>query len=446
VKSRNLLHSDAERIWTAALHAVDPESAVRKYVKRRRNLLQVQGRSFDLDRIRNVWILGAGKAASPMGKALETILGEYLKGGFLVTKYGHGLPLKKIEMMEAGHPLPDANSVAAASRIDLFAQNRIGPDDLVFCLFSGGASSLMVSPARGITLEDKLQCTQIMMRAGASIRELNAVRKHLSSLKGGGLAMRLMPARIVSLILSDVVGDDIGVVASGPTVPDATTYSDCLEIFDKLKVSDTIPRAVKKHFAKGSAGRIKETLKSGDPIFRKSYSVIIGNNSQACSAALRQARRLGYRSVVLTSRLEGDNEAAAQFHMSIMEEIALEDRPLRRPACIISGGETTVEVRGGGRGGRNQEFALHCVLPLAGLPAPCLIASLGTDGTDGPTDAAGAVADNSTLTRSLKFGPSFLRAALEHNDSYTFFSRLDDLIITGPTRTNVMDLHIMLVG
>ncbi|MEJ2245025.1 MAG: glycerate kinase [Acidobacteriota bacterium] len=443
----HFLRFDAESIWKAALQAVNPESAVRKFVKRRKNILQVHGSSFDLDAMGNVWVLGAGKAAAPMGKALERILGKYLTGGFLVTKYGHSLPLKKLEIMEAGHPLPDENSVVSADRIRSFMESWILSGDLVLCVFSGGASSLLVSPARGITLKDKLECARVMMNAGASIHELNAVRKHLSALKGGGFARLLPQVRgVVSLILSDVVGDDLGTIASGPTVPDTTTFSDCMDALNRLKIQNRIPQAVITRFIKGKAGRIEETPKSGDPVFLKYKSFIVGNNALACTAAARKARRLGYRSLILTSRLEGDTEAAARFHMSILEEVVSQRRPLSRPACILSGGETTVKVTGDGSGGRNQEFVLHCVRRLSELPAPCLVASIGTDGTDGPTDAAGAIADNSTLTRSLKYGSSFLKESLDNNDSHTFFKRLNDLIITGPTRTNVMDLHILLIG
>jgi glycerate 2-kinase len=446
VKSRHVLRADAARVWTAALRAVDPEAAIRRIVKRNGNTLQVDRFRFDLDKFRKIWVLGAGKAAAPMGRAVERILDRYLAGGILVTKYGHSLRLKALEVMEAGHPLPDANSMASGTRIVSLAENGIESDDLVFCLFSGGASALLVSPAQGITLEDKLACTQLLMNGGADIHELNAVRKHLSRLKGGQLARLLAPSKVVSLVLSDVVGDDLSTIASGPMVPDCTTFGDCVDILNKLQLMSRIPAAVRKRFELGAAGQIDETPKKGDPVFSGNRAFIVGSNAQACAAAARMARHLGYRVMVLTSRLEGDNAEAARFHMSVASEIVFERRPLRRPACVLSGGETTVRVAGRGQGGRNQEFALHCVRDLARLPAPCLVASLGTDGTDGPTDAAGAIADNSTLLRSMKYGAHFLSESLNNNDSHAFFKRLDDLIVTGPTRTNVMDLHIVMVG
>jgi glycerate 2-kinase len=446
VKSPRILRAEAAKIWTAAVYAVDPISAVRKVIRRKGNLLQVNRRRYDLSHGRNLWVLGAGKAAASMGKAVEDVLGRYLTGGVLATKYGHGLALRKLEVIEAAHPLPDANSLAAAARIIDFAKNRIAPGDLVLCLLSGGASPLLVSPAQGIHLEDNLTCTQLLQNSGADIHELNAVRKHLSTIKGGGLARLLAPTRVVTLILSDVVGDEVDTIASGPMSPDSTTFGDCLEIFGKYRLMDRIPPAVKQRLELGAAGKIEETPKEGDPAFRNTATVMVGSNAQACTAAAQAAKRLGYHVCVLTSRLEGDNGEAARFHMNVASEIVFQNRPLRRPACIISGGETTVKITGLGKGGRNQDFALHCVRQLARLSAPCLVASMGTDGTDGPTEAAGAVADNTTLIRSMKYGTHFLSESLINNDSYTFFKQLGDLIVTGPTRTNVMDLHIILVG
>jgi glycerate 2-kinase len=446
VKTHNTLRADAARVWAEALRAVEPGSAIRKVVRRSGRMLQIDRCRFDLDTIRKIWILGAGKAAAPMGQAIEKVLGCYVAGGILATKYGHSLPLKRLQIIEAGHPLPDANSIASGIQFLSLAKNQIQSGDLVICILSGGASTLLVSPAQGITLEDKLACTGLLLNSGADIHELNAVRKHMSSIKGGGLARSLAQARVVSLILSDVVGDDIATIASGPMAPDPTTFGDCIEILQKLRLWSQVPPAVKQRFELGAAGRIEETPKEGDPVFSENKTFIVGSNAQACTAAAQEARRLGYHAMVLTSRLEGDNGEAARFHVSVAKEIVFQRRPIRRPACIISGGETTVRVAGKGKGGRNQEFVLHCVRQLSRLPAPCIVASLGTDGTDGPTEAAGAIADNTTLTRSMKYGAHFLSESLNDNDSYNYFRRLGDLIITGPTRTNVMDLHIIMVG
>jgi hydroxypyruvate reductase len=446
MKSCRTLRSDAAHIWSAALRAVDPQKAVRKFVNRAESRLTIGARRMDLGDYDHIWVLGAGKAAAPMARAIEKILGKHLTGGILVTKYGHGAAVKSLEIIEAGHPLPDGQGLLAGERITRLAGTQIGPRDLVLCLLSGGGSALLVSPAPGITLEDKLACTAVLLKAGASIHELNAVRKHLSTLKGGGLARVLRRTPVISLILSDVVGDDLDTIASGPLVPDTTTYRDCLNILERLGVACQIPVAVLQRLEAGLAGRLPDTPKPGDPVFRLKDNVLVGSNSQACTAAAAAARRLGYHTLVVTSRLTGDTGEAAAFHMSIAQEVVACGRPVRRPACILSGGETTVRVAGSGTGGRNQEFVLRCVRTLAHLPAPCLVGSIGTDGTDGPTDAAGAVADNATLSRSVKFGSDFLAQSIRDNNSYEFFKKLGDLIITGPTRTNVMDLHIVLVG
>ena len=445
MKSPHQLRVDVARIWHAALGAVDPAAAVRRFVSRTGSRLSVGTQQLDLGAVSRIWVLGAGKAVAPMAQALERILGDRLEGGVLVTRYGHGSPLRKLELLEAGHPLPDENSVAAGRRFMSMAKN-IRPRDLVLFLLSGGGSALLAAPAPGLTLDDKLECTRLLLNSGASIQETNAIRKHLSCLKGGGLARLLGGVPVISLILSDVVGDDPDVIASGPLVPDTTTFRDCEEILRRLHIERLVPAAVRQRLKAGCAGTIPENPKPGNPLFRKKTHLIVGSNSQACDAAARTARRLGYHTLVLTSTLTGNTAEAARFLMSVLGEIVARERPLRRPACLISGGETTVKVTGTGRGGRNQEFVLHCVRSCAHLRAPCLVGSLATDGTDGPTDAAGALADNTTLARSIKFGADFLAECMEDNNSYEFFRRLGDQIVTGPTRTNVMDLQFLLAG
>jgi glycerate 2-kinase len=446
MKSEHGLRADASRIWTAALRAVGAETAVRRHLKRQGHEIRVARKKFDLSRAGHVWLIGAGKAAAPMARAFEKILGRYLSGGLVVTKYGHGMPLKKVQLLEAGHPLPDANSAAAAVAMISFIRSQVLPGDLVFCVLSGGASALLSSPTPDFTWEEKQACTHLMLNAGADIHQLNTVRKHLSSLKGGGLARLLAPTPVVALVLSDVVGDRLDTIASGPLAPDPSTFADSVEILRLLQIYDRVPESVRRRFAAGVAGEQPETPKSEDPCFRSVLNVVVGSNSLACSEAAATARRLGYKTAVLTTVLEGDTREAARFHLSIAQEIVAAGRPIRRPACLISGGETTVKVTGTGKGGRNQEFALACARALASLPAPCVVASVGTDGTDGPTDAAGAVADGSTLQRSLKYGATFLSNSLNNNDSYVFFERLGDLIITGPTGTNVADLRLVLIG
>jgi len=446
MRSHGRLRADAAKIWAAGLLAVEPAAAVRRWMRREGEQLVVGRRRFRLDRGRRVWVLGAGKAAAPMARAVETILGNRIHGGLVVTRYGYGLPLRRLTLLEAGHPFPDENGVAAAAGIARLAGTEIGAHDLVICLLSGGGSALLAAPAPGITLADKLACTRLLLNCGATIQETNAVRKHLSVVKGGGLARMLAAVRVISLILSDVVGDDLDAIASGPLVPDTTTFADCKDIVRRLGIENRLPRAVRRRLDDGAGGGIPETPKPGDPIFRNKFPVMVGSNAQACGAAAAAARRLGYRPLVLTSRLAGDTREAARFHLSIAEEIAAAGRPVRRPACLISGGESTVLVTGKGKGGRNQEFVLQCVSGLARQQTPCVAASIATDGSDGPTDAAGALADNRTLARSFESGSRFLEDCIRDNDAYEFFRRLDDLVVTGPTRTNVMDLHLFMVG
>jgi glycerate 2-kinase len=446
VKPLSRLRKDAARIWSVALRAVDPETAVRDHLRIKGGALLLGPRSITPDPRKSIWVIGVGKASAPMALAAERILGRRLAGGLIVTKYGHGLPLKKIETLESGHPLPDANGLNAGERIRNFAGEKVQSGDLVLCLLSGGGSALLPAPAPGITLDDKLACTRLLLRAGATIHEMNAIRKHLSTLKGGGMARLFSGARVVSLILSDVVGDSLDTIASGPLVPDSTTFAGCLDVLKRLNCLDAVPAPVRKRLEDGAAGFIPETPKPGDPVFRQKEHLIVGSNSQACRAAAAAARALGYRSLVLSTRLEGDTREAAGFHMSIAEEMDAGGMPVRRPACILTGGETTVKLTGHGKGGRNQEFVLHCVARLAAIKAHCAVVSIGTDGTDGPTDAAGAVADNLTLERSIAIGPRFLADTMEQNNSYEFFDVLGDLIRTGPTRTNVMDLRMILMG
>lgn len=446
MKTAAALRRDAARIWRAALLAVDPEAAVRGVVRLRGEELRIGRERLDLRTFGHVWVLGAGKGAAPMARAIERTLGGRIAGGLVITPYGYALPSGRLETLEARHPLPDAAGRRAAARLEALARERVGGDDLVLCLLSGGASALLPAPAEGIALGDKLECTRLLMNAGADIHELNAVRKHLSAIKGGQLARTLSPARVVTLALSDVVGDDFGTIASGPLSPDPTTFGDCVAILRRYRLLGRVPPSVGRRLRRGAAGKIDETPKPGDPVFARSSGVIVAGGSDACAAAVRRARQLGYRAAVITSCLEGDTGEAARFHLGIAEEIARRGRPLGRPACVVSGGETTVRVTGRGKGGRNQEFVLCSVAGLGRMPAPALVASLGTDGIDGPTDAAGAVADHETLARCRRFGADFLPAALREHDSHTFFRRLGDLIVTGPTRTNVGDLHIVLVG
>jgi hydroxypyruvate reductase len=377
-----------------------------------------------------------------MAGAMEDILQQRLNSGLVITKYGHGLPLEKVQVIEAGHPVPDEAGFWGAQQIVRFLEKK-EDKDLVFFLISGGGSALLPYPHEGLTLEDKQDVTKILLGAGANIHEINVLRKHLSRVKGGRLAKIAHPATMVSFILSDVIGDDLDSIASGPAVPDHSTYHDCLAILDKYQIFDRIPHAAKEILQKGVRGELEETPKPGDPVFERMQNLIIGSNILAVKAAEHKAVELGYSTLILSTLIEGETRDVAKVHAAIAKEILSSGNPMGRPACVISGGETTVTIRGKGKGGRNQEFSLAGAIDIDGMDHVLLL-SAGTDGTDGPTDAAGAIADGTTAARARKIGMDPIRY-LRDNDSYHFFKALDDLIITGPTHTNVMDLRIILV-
>lgn len=431
-EQRARLRKDLESLFTAGLQAVDPEAAVAGFLGRRKR---------ELNRFGRVYLVGAGKAGVPMARAAEETAGERYAGGIVIVKEGHGGRLRNTEVLEASHPEPGRRGAEATAALLEFLQLRVGREDLLIVVLSGGGSALLVSPADGITLEDKKAATSALIRCGARIQEINAVRKHLSRVKGGRLLDYAGECRVLTLILSDVVGDDIPSIASGPTSPDPSTFQDCREIVRRYDLSSKLPEPVLKLIEAGE----EESPKPGDARFERVSNHIVAGNIQALEAAARQARKLGYRPLVLSSSLEGDTAAAAGFHVAILREILASENPVARPCCLISGGETTVEVKGDGKGGRNMEFVLWCARWVDGWSGAFVVASLGSDGNDGPTDAAGAAAFPDTVERARGQGLT-AEDFLERNDSYHFFKALDDLIVTGPTRTNVMDLRFVLVG
>jgi hydroxypyruvate reductase len=431
-----------EDIFTAGVKAVDPERAVQKYVRRQGNQLFVGDCSYILDTYRRIFLIGAGKGTAPMAKALEDILGERLTKGLIIVKYGHGIPLEKTQILEAAHPIPDDAGLRATEELLKLAQ-ECTKEDLILCAFSGGGSALLPAPLFPITLDQKQATTRLLLACGATIDEINAIRKHLSRSKGGWLAKEAYPATIVSLLLSDVIGDRLDVIASGPTVPDESTYSDCIKIIDRYKLSDRLPKSVTDYFIKGAAGSLPETPKAGDPVFSHVQNLIVGNNRESLLAAQERALSLGYNTIVLSSQIEGEAREVAQVFGAIGKEISQANLPISPPACIIAGGETTVTIQGRGKGGRSQELALACAIAIDGWGGISLL-SAGTDGTDGPTDAAGAIVNGTTCKRARQTN-LYPRDFLLANDSYTFFESLGGLLKTGPTRTNVMDIICMLV-
>ena len=433
------LRSDAQKIFRAAVAAADPTQAVLSHLHLAQDTLIAGRRRYDLSSFNNIYVIGAGKAGASMAAAIEKLLGKKISDGLINVKDGHLAPLRRIRLHQASHPLPNQNGVDGALQI-LEIARAAGPRDLVICLISGGASALLPAPAVGITLNDKQRVTALLLACGATIHEINAVRKHLSSIKGGQLAQAVFPATLLTLILSDVIGDDLSVIGSGPTVSDPSTFADALNILRKYDLLKKIPaRAL--HILQAAK---QETPKPADPLFRKSQTIIVGSNRQAMEAAAKTARQLGYKPLVLSTTIEGETRDIAGMHVAIAREVRASGQPLRAPACLLSGGETTVTLRGQGKGGRNQEFSLAAALQLADVPNT-LVLSAGTDGSDGPTIAAGAFADTTTLARADALGMN-ASDFLARNDSFSFFETLGDLLITGPTNTNVMDVRIVLLG
>ena len=436
------LRKAAGEIFQAALDAANPRIAIHRHVRREGENLLVDGAVYDLGPGR-VYVVGAGKACAAMAAAVEEVLGDRIRDGVVVVKDGYALPLRRIRVTQAGHPVPDARGAEGTSAIlGLLTETR--PEDLVIVLISGGGSALLPAPVAGIDLIEKQAMTRALLACGAAIEEINAVRKHCSRIKGGQLARALFPARSLTLILSDVIGDPLDAIASGPTVPDTTTYGEALEVLRRYRVEDRIPVSILRHFERGARGEIPETPKAGDPCFATAHHCIVGNTLQSLLAARDRAARLGFQALLLTTALKGESREVAKVLAALLLEMRRSGHPLSPPACLLLGGETTVTVRGKGKGGRSQELVLAGAIAIAG-GRDLVIWSAGTDGTDGPTDAAGAVADGDTWARAKEVGLDPLRA-LEENDAYHFFEGLGDLIKTGPTLTNVMDILLLLAG
>ncbi len=423
------------------LEAVEAGKAVRRAVTRRGDELVIGERRYDLNRYDRIVAVGAGKAAAPMARALEQCLGCRLHRGFVVTKYGHTQPTTKIVVEEAGHPIPDRAGQRATTRLQSMV-STLTRRDLLIVLLSGGASSLLPAPVKGVTLADKRATTARLLRCGATIQEINAVRKHLSSLKGGRLA-EATRATVVTLILSDVLGDDLSAIASGLTAPDQTTYREATAILRRYRIWQTVPRRVRQHLLKGQRGLVAETPKPGSAVFRRVHHHLIASNTIALTAVTRAARGAGFKTLVYSTTLIGEAREAGRRFGVMARSIVDKREPLSRPCCVIAGGETTVTVTGNGKGGRAQEFAAAAAREIAGLPH-VWVAAVGTDGTDGPTDVAGAVVDGGTMARAKRLGMD-LDHALAHNNTYPALKRLRSHITTGPTGTNVNDLYLLLV-
>ena len=438
------LRGDAITVLEAALNSVGPYKAVLNNLKIVDGKLRVGNFEASLDDLRKIVVIGGGKAGGAMAEAVESVLGDRVSGGCVNVLQGTEFRynLKKIRLQGASHPIPNNDGVRGVAEM-LMLISSMREKDLVICLISGGGSALMPYPAEGISLEDKQDVTSRLLMKGATIDDLNAVRKHLSAIKGGQLAKRCYPTRVVSLILSDVVGDPLDTIASGPTSPDTTTFRDAVDVLKKYKLWDDICSQVRERLEYGVKKVIVETPKPGDEIFNHVTNIIVGNNSIAAESAAEAAEALGYNSLIVSTMVEGEAAEVGTVLAGIARELAAKGRPLKPPAAVIVGGETTVNVRGSGRGGRNQELALSLARRITGLKA--VAASLATDGIDGPTEASGAIVDGETSTKASKAGLS-IEKFLAENDSHSFFKKIGDTIVTGPTGTNVNDLVLIITS
>ncbi|MBW2608959.1 MAG: glycerate kinase [Deltaproteobacteria bacterium] len=442
------MRSEALKIFHASLEPINPYEAVRRSVRLDgTRLILGQGDQqkveLDLEEYERIFLVGGGKATAPMARAMEGLLGDRIHKGVINVKYGFTEKLSFTEIIEADHPLPDQNGVEGTKKI-LDILNSAGDKDLIFSLISGGGSALLPHPAGQISLAEKQAVTRSLLECGASIGEINSIRKHISDTKGGQMARAAFPATTVNLMLSDVVGDRMDVIASGPFVPDTSMFKESWQIIERYGLGDSIPDSVREHLKSGTENKIPDTPKDGDPIFGPVSNFIIGSNILALAAARDEAEQMGYNSLILSSMIEGETRDVARVHTGIAMEVLKTGMPLNPPACIISGGETTVTIQGRGMGGRNQEFCLAAAVYITELPPQVVILSGGTDGNDGPTDAAGGIVDPLTVKRGRDRGLD-VSEYLAENDSYHFLEKTGDLLMTGPTNTNVMDVRIVLV-
>lgn len=428
------------KMIAAGLKAADPYRAILHTISLTGSSLQVGRRVYDVTRYDRIVAVGAGKASALMALALEQVLGSRLQAGLVVVKHGHTAPTKRVAIVEAGHPVPNRAGLRAAAQLRTMV-GALTARDLVIVLLSGGASSLLPAPVPGISLADKQKTTQLLLRSGATIQEVNAVRKHLSLLKGGGLASSTK-ARIVTLILSDVIGDDLSSIGSGPTAPDPTTYADAIRVLQRYKLWRRVPVTVRRHLLRGRRGDVPETLKAGSGRLRHVQHQIIGNNRAMLETVTGVARQAGLRTILFSTAMAGEAREAGERFAALARCAVRGTDGLRRPYCVVAGGETTVTVTGHGKGGRAQEFAVAAAIGIAGLPH-VWIAALGTDGTDGPTDVAGAVVSGETAAKAQMKRISLDRA-LNRHETHRSLKALHAHIYTGPTGTNVNDLYLLL--
>ncbi len=436
-----------QNIFWAGIEAVAPDGAVLRSLRLEKNstgdILWVKERAYPLQG-KKVLLLGAGKGVAPMAKAMEELLGAHLEKGLVVAKYDHGLELKRVVLKEAAHPVPDAAGVEATAQLLQMAQEATA-EHLVICVFTGGASALTPAPAQGLTLEHIQDTTAALLACGATIQELNAVRKHLSVFSGGQLARAAQPAEVIGLMVSDVIGDALDVIASGPTVPDVSTFTHCLEVVQKYALENTLPQEVMAHLQAGGAGLAADTPKQGDAFFAQVHNELVAINADALDAMAQCAEQAGLNVCMLEDAMQGEARDMATSLVSMAKAMQKELQVGDAPVCLLAGGETTVQIKGAGKGGRNQEMALAAGIALEGCEGIVALFA-GTDGSDGPTDATGGFAHGKACdAMRAQLTSSTPQGMLDNNDSYTALTASGDIFITGPTRTNVMDVAVLLI-
>ena len=432
---------DAEQIFLSGVRSVLPDNLINGIMSVNGSILTVGDLIFNLDRIGDIYVIGAGKASAAMAHYVEAALGNRIREGHVVVKYDHSCKLRRIQVTEAGHPIPDINGFNATEKI-LEIARKAGEDDLVICLISGGGSALLADIPEGCLPEELAIVNNLLIRCGATIKEINTVRKHLSAVKGGQLVRVVWPATLVNIILSDVIGNPLDVIASGPTVPDESTFGDALRIISDYRLKDDLTAGVIKYLTGGAEGIYPETPKPGDNIFSRTYNIMAGTNMSALEAARVFASSRGYNTFIISSSMQGD---VADVAVTLVESAIRyrDDEEKIKPVCLLYGGETTIRIEGSGLGGRNQHLALKVATLLHGKPGITVLCA-GTDGTDGPTDVAGAVVDSETMSYAYSKGKDPVKY-LEEFNSCNFFRSSGGQIITGPTFTNVMDLVVILI-
>ena len=427
-----------------ALDSINPQPLVIKNLKIKKNWLYFGDEEIDLRRFHKIHVIGAGKAVYNLYTGLEKVLGGWISGGVVVTLNKHSLPAGRVRFYTGTHPIPDINSLHAGEAVFKYIKEEVGKNDLVFFLNTGGASSLLIKPVAGLKLNDKIKIHECLLSSGADINEINCVRKHISALKGGRLAEEIYPAKLISLILSDIVDSKLEDIGSGFSIGDSTTFYDAFQILQKYHLFQQLGPEIKKFFMNGVEGKVPETPIPALNKFKKNKHVLLGNNTLALSSAKTTAEQMGIKAVILTSRDKGEASEVAKVYASIIKEIISHQNPFKPPVLLLSGGELTVTIRGSGKGGRNQEFVLEILNQLKEIHSPFHILSVGTDGIDGPTDAAGAWINEKTIKKVKKLNMN-INTHLSNNDSYHFFKKINQLIITGPTDTNVMDLRLFYI-